>query len=136
MGERKLEKKKREKEIRRRRREKPQLLSRFPSNQTVGSGQSKRQSWSMHRELRVGTKISGFHQTPRGMGFSHTRFNSCLRSIQMVDVFGTETALHFSPKNLGVNAGFGTVSGQSKAGFSGLFSNSPELNFRDCFWVV
>ena len=82
-------------------RDKLHLLSRFLGDRIVSSGQSKRQSWSTHRELRVGTKISGFRQTPRDKGFSPTRFNSCLRAIQMVEVFGARTAVHFSPKNLG-----------------------------------
>ena len=106
VGERKLEKKKgRKKERRRRRREKLPILSRFPGNRTVGSGRSKRQSWSTHRELRMGIEIRGFRQTPIGRRFSPTRFNSYLRSIQMVEVFGAGSATHFSPKYLGLNAG-------------------------------
>ena len=38
------------------------------------------------------TKINGFRQTPRGRGFSSTRFNFCLRAIQMDGVFGVGTA--------------------------------------------
>ena len=70
----------------------------------------------------MGTKISEFRQTMRGKGFSPTRFSSCLRTIQMVEVFGAGKAVHFSPKDLGLNAGF-----------LGLFSNSPVLNFLYCF---
>ena len=85
LGERKLEKRKeREKERRRRRREKLHLLSTFPDDQTVDSGRSKRQSWSMHQELCLGTEIREFCQAPRGKGFSPTWFNSYLRAIQMV----------------------------------------------------
>ena len=69
-------------------REKLQLLSRFHGDRSIYSGWSKRQSWSMQRGLRVGTKISGFFQTPRGRGFSPTRFNSCLRVIQMDGFLG------------------------------------------------
>ena len=54
--------------------EKLQLLSRFHGDLAFSSGRSKRQSWSTYRELRVGTEISGFHQTPRGRGFSLTLF--------------------------------------------------------------
>ena len=54
------EKKEREKKRRMRRREKLHLLSRFPSDRTIGSGWRKRQSWSTHRELRVDIKISDF----------------------------------------------------------------------------
>ena len=68
--------------------EKLLLLSRYYRDRTVGPRRSKRQSWSTQRELRVGTKISGFRQTTRGRGFSPTRFNSCLRAIQMDKVFG------------------------------------------------
>ena len=122
MGERKLgEKREREKE--RRRREKLQyFLSRFPGDWTFGSGRSKRQSWSTHRKLRVGTKISDLRQAPRGRGFSPTRLNSCLRVIQMVEVFGAGKAVQFSPKDLRLDAGFFR-----------LFSNSPGLNLWYCF---
>ena len=39
------------------------LLSKIYGNRTVGFLRSKRQSWSMHRKLHVGTKILEFHQT-------------------------------------------------------------------------
>ena len=43
-------------------------------------------------------------------------------------------AVRFSPKILGLNAGiFGTVFEQSETEFSGLFSNSPGLNFGIVF---
>ena len=86
-------------------REKLYLLSRFLGDQTVGLVRSKRQSWSTHRELHVGTKIRGFRQTSRSRGFSSTQFNSCLRAIQMVEVFGAGSTMHFSSKYLGLNAG-------------------------------
>ena len=47
------------------------FLSKIYGNQTVGFCQSKRQSRSTHRELRVGTKILEFRQTPRGREFSY-----------------------------------------------------------------
>ena len=47
------------------------LLSKIYENRTIGFRRSKRQSRSMHRELRVGTKILEFHQTPRGREFSY-----------------------------------------------------------------
>ena len=47
------------------------LLSKIYGNQTIGFRRSKMQSWSTHRELRVGTKILEFHQTPRGREFSY-----------------------------------------------------------------
>ena len=56
----KRKRKKKEKKGEEERSEKLQLLSRFHSDRAVDSGRSKRQSWSTQRELRVGTKISGF----------------------------------------------------------------------------
>ena len=47
------------------------LLSNIYGNRIVGFRRSKRQSRSMHRELRVGTKILEFRQTPRGKEFSY-----------------------------------------------------------------
>ena len=47
------------------------LLSKIYGNQTVGFFRSKRQSWSTHREIYVGTKILEFHQTLRGREFSY-----------------------------------------------------------------
>ena len=73
----------------------------------------------------MGTKISGFRQTPKGRGFSPTWFNPCLKAIQMVEIVGAGTAVHFSPKDLRLNAGF-----------SSLFSNSSKLNFLDCIRTV
>ena len=43
----------------------------------------------------------------------------------MVEVFGAGMAVHFSSKDLGLNAGF-----------SGLFSNSSKPKFLDCFQIV
>ena len=45
------------------------LISKIYRNRTVGFRQSKRQSQSTHRELRVGTKILEFRQTPRVENF-------------------------------------------------------------------
>ena len=44
---------------------------------TVGIGRSRRQNQFTHRELRVGTKILEFRQTPRGMDF---RLNTYINS--------------------------------------------------------
>ena len=52
-----------------------------------------------------GTKIIDFCHASRDRGFSPTRFNSCLRVIQMVEVFRVGTAVHFSLKDLGLNVG-------------------------------
>ena len=73
----------------------------------------------------MGTKISGFYKTLRGRGSSPTRFIFGLRAIQMVEIVGAGTAVHFSPKDLGLDARF-----------SGLFSNSLKMNFRDCFLTI
>ena len=90
---------------------------------TVSFRLSERQSSPRRRGLRIETKIQEFCLPPRSRGFSPTWFNSCLRVIQMVEVFGVGTALHFSPKILGLNVGF-----------LGLFSDSPGLDFRGCFY--
>ena len=47
------------------------LLSKIYGNRTVGFHRSKMQSRSMHRELRMGTKILEFRQTSRGREFSY-----------------------------------------------------------------
>ena len=47
------------------------LLSQIYGNRTVGFRRSKRQSWTMRRELRVGTNILAFRQTSRGRKFSY-----------------------------------------------------------------
>ena len=61
--------------------EKLHILSRFFGDRTIGFRRSKRQSSSMRRELRVGTRIRGFPQTPRGRGSSPTRFIFSVRVI-------------------------------------------------------
>ena len=40
-------------------------------NRTVDFHRSRRQSWSMRRELRVCTKSLAFRQTPKGREFSY-----------------------------------------------------------------
>ena len=47
------------------------LISKIYGNQTVGFRRNKRQSLSTHQELRMGTKILAFRQTPRGKEFSY-----------------------------------------------------------------
>ena len=47
------------------------LISKIYENWTVGFRRSKRKSRSMHRELRMGTKILEFRQTPRDRKFSY-----------------------------------------------------------------
>ena len=103
-----MERKKREeKREEENRSESLQLLSRIFDNQTVDSYRSKSESSYTQRELRVGTRICGFRQNLRGRGFSPTLFNSCQRTIQMVEVFRVGTVDHLSPKkNLGLNTGF------------------------------
>ena len=63
------ERKKRERE--REKGKKISLVSKIYENRTIGFSQSKRQTRSTHRELRVGTKILEFCQTPRGKKFSY-----------------------------------------------------------------
>ena len=57
------------------RREKLLLLSSVPGDPTVGFRRSKRQSSFSRRELRVGTRIGEFRQTPRGRGFSYSVYS-------------------------------------------------------------
>ena len=47
------------------------LLSKIYGNRTIGFRPSKRKSRSTHQELRVGTKILEFRQSPRGREFSY-----------------------------------------------------------------
>ena len=47
------------------------LLYKIYGNRIIGFHQNKRQSSSTHRELRVGTKILEFRQTPRDREFSY-----------------------------------------------------------------
>ena len=63
--------------------EKLQLLSRISGDRVVGFRQSKRKSSFMQQELRVGTKIQGFCQTPRGRVFLLLGFILAVRAIQM-----------------------------------------------------
>ena len=98
MGGKKKEKERKEKREEEKMSEKLQLLSRFYGDRTIGFRRNKRQSSSTRRELCVGTRIWDFRQTLRGRSFSLTLFNSCLRVIQMDEVFGAGTAVQFSPK--------------------------------------
>ena len=43
----------------------------------------------------------------------------------MVEIVGAKTAVHFSPKDLGLNVGFFRFLEQPGTDFLGLFSNSP-----------
>ena len=61
--------------------EKLYLLSKIYGDWVVGFHRSKRQSSFARRNLHVDTKIWGFHQTPRGRGFSPTLVNLDLRVI-------------------------------------------------------
>ena len=74
------EKERKEKREEEKRSEKLHFLSRFYGDQIVDFRRSKRQSSSTRRELRVGTRIRSFSQTPRVRGFSHTRFYSWSKS--------------------------------------------------------
>ena len=50
------------------------LLYKIYGNRIVGFRRSKRQSQFTHRELRVGTKILEFCQTPRGREFFYLEY--------------------------------------------------------------
>ena len=47
------------------------LFSQIYGNQTIDFRRSRRQSWTMRRELRVDTNILAFCQTSRGKKFSY-----------------------------------------------------------------
>ena len=64
-----------------------------PSN----SGETRGKVDPPLQELRVGTGIMEFRQTPGGRVSSPTWFCSCLRTIQMVGVFGARKAVCFGP---------------------------------------
>ena len=61
----------REREREKRGLEREKILSKIYENQTVCFRQSKKQSSSTQRELRMDTKILEFRQTPRGREFSY-----------------------------------------------------------------
>ena len=61
--------------------EKLYVLYKIYGDRAVDFHWSKRQSSFMRRELRVGTRIRGFHQTPGGRGFSPTLVILGLRAI-------------------------------------------------------
>ena len=54
--------------------EKLKLLSKIYDNRIVGFRRTKRENRSTHQELRVGTKILEFRQTPRGREFSYFEY--------------------------------------------------------------
>ena len=57
------------------------ILSRFPTNPTVGFLRSKKESRSTLRGQRVGTGFKEFRQTPRGRGFILLGFTLCLSTL-------------------------------------------------------
>ena len=61
--------------------ERSSTFSKIYGDRDVGFRRSKRQSSSTRREFRVGTRIRGFHQTPRGRGFFPTLVILGLRVI-------------------------------------------------------
>ena len=113
------------------------LLSKIYENRTVGFRRSKRQSRSTYQELRVGTKILAFCQTPRGREFSYLCYFYPKGHLMACDLL---RGRKFQSKIFGLSEGI-------FRNFSGLFSNSPGLifgnifgqsglNFRDCFGIV
>ena len=81
VGEKEKGGKEKEKKEEEKRNEKLHLISRIYGDRVVGFHRSKRQSSSTRRELRVGIRIGGFRQTPRGRGFSPSLVTLGLRSI-------------------------------------------------------
>ena len=79
----------------------------------------------------MGTRIQGFRQTQKGKGFSHTRFNSRLRAIQMDGVFGAKNGRAFQSLNFGTKCWkFWDCFRTLGIGFSRLFLNSLGTDFR------
>ena len=64
----------------------------------------------------MGTGIVEFRQTPGGRGLSPTWFSSCLRTIQMVSVFGAGKAVCFDPSEWGRRLEILDCFGQSRLG--------------------
>ena len=62
---------------------------------TVGARRSEKKSRSMHRELRVGTKILEFHQTPLGREFSYFGYFYLKGHLMAWAFFGFETGCVF-----------------------------------------
>ena len=119
------EKERKENKEEERRSEKLHLLYRFYGDWTISFRRSKRQSSTMQRELRVGTRIRGFLQTPRGRGFSPTLISLGLRAIYWREVFWTVCGRAVQSKNFGTEHwNFRTISG------------SPRLIFRSEFWTM
>ena len=69
----------------------------------------------------MGTGIVEFRQTPGGRGLSLTWFSSCLRTIQMVDVFEVEEAGCLGPPEWGRRLEILDCFGQSKLGLETAF---------------
>ena len=63
------ENERKEKKEEEKRSEKHHLFSRIHGDRAVGFRRSKMQSSSTGQELRLGIRIRGFRQTPRGRGF-------------------------------------------------------------------
>ena len=80
-GNKKKEKERKEKKEEEKMSEKLHLLSRIYGDWAVGFRRSKRQSSLTRRELCIGIRIWGFHQTPRGRDFSPTLSIFGLRTI-------------------------------------------------------
>ena len=82
----------------------------------------------------MGMRIRGFRQTPKGRGFSPTRFNSRLRAVQMDGVFGAGNGGAFQSLNFGTKCWkFRDCFWTLWTGFLRLFLDSLKLKFWDCF---
>ena len=83
-------------------REKLLLLSSFPGDPAFGVRRSKRQSLSSRRELRLGTGIGEFRQTPRGRGFSYSVLFLALKPFNGTVFIGAVSGLDAQSYNFGI----------------------------------
>ena len=83
------------------------LRSSFPGDSAIDVYRCKRQSSSSRRELRVGTRIGEFRQTPRGRGFFLLGFILSLK-IHLMVLFCFPEAVsspNVLPQDFGIEGG-------------------------------
>ena len=94
-------KKRKEKKEEEKMSEKFHLLSKIYGDRAIDFSQSKRQSSSTRRELRIGIRTRGFLQTPRGRGFSHTLVIFVSEPLNGVECFRAMSGRMLQSQNFG-----------------------------------